>query len=47
MTDKFYRIADAVTKDNPDPDIYALVLDAVKRGYNLRAIEEWEGEASD
>lgn len=42
--DKFYRIADAIVGDIPDSDIYGMVVDAVQRGYNLRAIEDLEGE---
>lgn len=42
--DKFYRIADAILGDVSDPDIYGMVVDAVQRGYNLRAIEDLEGE---
>lgn len=42
---KFFRAADAVigTAD-VDGDTYELVLDAVRRGYDLRAIEELEHE---
>lgn len=40
---KFFRTADAVIGDlDVDGDTYGLVLEAVERGYNLRAIEELE-----
>lgn len=43
--DKFYRIADAILREiDPDPEVYGMVVDAVQRGYNLRAIEDLEGE---
>lgn len=41
--DKFYRIADAILREI-DPEVYGMVVDAVRRGYNLRAIEDLEGE---
>lgn len=42
---KFYRVADAILRETADPETYTLVLEAVQRGYNLRAIEELEGDA--
>lgn len=43
-TNKFYEIAEAVAGKDASDALYLKVLEAVTRGYNLRAIEDLEAE---